>query len=77
MLFSALLKTFRALAYVLSLLVLILFVGASIGFQIYSYIQPDNPANPYSSLLNAMLTLFCFVTADGWTGIQAGITYNR
>lgn len=64
-LFSALLKTFRALAYVLTLLLIILYVGAAIAFHIYSTTQPDNPANPYSELLTGMLTLFCFVTADG------------
>eukprot|EP00026_Physarum_polycephalum_P003717 Phypoly_transcript_03731.p1 GENE.Phypoly_transcript_03731~~Phypoly_transcript_03731.p1 ORF type:complete len:522 (+),score=71.18 Phypoly_transcript_03731:711-2276(+) len=69
-LFSALLKTFRALAYVLTLLLIILYVGAVIAYHIYSTTQPDNPANPYSELLNGMLTLFCFVTADGWSNIQ-------
>lgn len=64
-LFTALLKTFRALAYVITLLLIILFVGASIGFHMYSTVDPDNPANPYSRLLNGMLTLFCIVTADG------------
>lgn len=65
----ALFKTFKALAYVLLLLLLVLFVGASIAFQIYSPVK--DPNNPYTNLLFGMLSLFDYVTADGWTNIQA------
>eukprot|EP01111_Echinosteliopsis_oligospora_P016782 TRINITY_DN7082_c0_g1_i2.p1 TRINITY_DN7082_c0_g1~~TRINITY_DN7082_c0_g1_i2.p1 ORF type:complete len:324 (+),score=58.84 TRINITY_DN7082_c0_g1_i2:246-1217(+) len=62
----AILRTFRTLIYVLSLLVIVLFVGAAMAFNIFG-------GEYFGSLLRGMLTSFCFVTADGWTNIQGDL----
>eukprot|EP01112_Ceratiomyxa_fruticulosa_P003385 TRINITY_DN1374_c0_g1_i2.p1 TRINITY_DN1374_c0_g1~~TRINITY_DN1374_c0_g1_i2.p1 ORF type:complete len:437 (-),score=76.22 TRINITY_DN1374_c0_g1_i2:153-1463(-) len=65
---NALLKTFKSIFYVITLLLVMLFVYGALGVQIFG--GNTDPANPFSTLPNAIFNLVDFMTADGWTGTQ-------
>eukprot|EP01113_Clastostelium_recurvatum_P012128 TRINITY_DN16259_c0_g1_i2.p1 TRINITY_DN16259_c0_g1~~TRINITY_DN16259_c0_g1_i2.p1 ORF type:complete len:443 (+),score=101.69 TRINITY_DN16259_c0_g1_i2:133-1329(+) len=65
---GALVKTIGSIFYVITLLLVMLFVGSVLGYQLYGG-NPD-PSNPFSSVPLAMYNLFDFLTADSWTDTQ-------
>uniref|UniRef100_A0A7M5X154 Ion transport domain-containing protein n=2 Tax=Clytia hemisphaerica TaxID=252671 RepID=A0A7M5X154_9CNID len=67
---TALIDTIRnsVLNVVFLLALLMMFFGVA-GYYIFGY-DEDGDRERWGTLNNAMLTLFTFVTADGWTDIQ-------
>ncbi|XP_062309626.1 cation channel sperm-associated protein 3-like [Osmerus eperlanus] len=71
-LISALFKTLKSVVLVLSLMFLLMYIFALIGF--YNYGDPDtgDPEN-WGDLGSAFFTLFSLVTVDGWTDLQQNL----
>lgn len=71
---NALLKTLSSIANLLVLLLLIMYVFAIVGFYFFgpadTNAEPTDEERDWSTLGNALWTLWAFVTADGWTAFQ-------
>ncbi|KAI0236973.1 hypothetical protein LSAT2_012532 [Lamellibrachia satsuma] len=67
---TALIDTVRAwVINIIALLLLMMFVFAILGYYFFGT-SPDGDKENWGTLGRAMLTLFSYVTADGWTDIQ-------
>uniref|UniRef100_H3A794 Cation channel sperm associated 3 n=1 Tax=Latimeria chalumnae TaxID=7897 RepID=H3A794_LATCH len=68
-LMTALVKTIKSVMYVLTLLFLLMYIFAIMGY--YYFGDPDTGAPMHwGNLGSAFFTLFSLVTVDGWTDIQ-------
>nr|XP_005995952.1 PREDICTED: cation channel sperm-associated protein 3 [Latimeria chalumnae] len=66
---TALVKTIKSVMYVLTLLFLLMYIFAIMGY--YYFGDPDTGAPMHwGNLGSAFFTLFSLVTVDGWTDIQ-------
>ncbi|XP_076132857.1 cation channel sperm-associated protein 3-like [Alosa pseudoharengus] len=67
---AALLKTMKSLTYVLTLMLLLMFIFAVIGHEFFGDPATGDPEN-WGDIGSAFFTLFSLVTVDGWTDLQS------
>ena len=70
-LFEAVGSTLKSVFNLVALLLMLMFFFSIIGYYCFGY---DHINDDWDTLPKAMLTLFVFVTADGWTKIQDRMT---
>lgn len=66
---SAFYKTLGDIVYLFCLLFLVIFVYAIIGYYLFGF-EEDQDRERWGTLGDAILSLFTFVTVDGWTVLQ-------
>lgn len=68
---TALLDTIKKwVINILMLLLLIMFLFAIMGYYFFGYREDSNDKKHWGSLGSAMLSLFSYVTVEGWTDLQ-------
>ncbi|KXJ20362.1 cation channel sperm-associated protein 3 [Exaiptasia diaphana] len=71
---TALIDTIRhSVLNVVILLTMLMGFFAVVGYYIFGYEEETGDKEHWGNLSTAMLTLFTFVTVDGWTDIQKGL----
>ncbi|KNC47916.1 cation channel sperm-associated protein 3 [Thecamonas trahens ATCC 50062] len=63
-------KTLGDIVYLLGLLFLVIFVYAIIGYYLFGY-EEYHDRERWGTLGDGIISLFTFVTVDGWTALQA------
>ena len=75
---NALMKTFQSIVNLLTLLLLVVYVFAIVGYYFLGTVDADR----WGTLQLSMYSLWCFTTVDGWTDLQvhldeAGVISSR